>query len=170
LAQAEHDPDARVVLLTWDPQLARAVQEIVSDLCRQPHYPDFLARSLSHSALLRLDSRAQCVEAANRLAPEHLHLAVADAMVMKDELRHYGGLFVGYATTVPFGDYGAGPNHTLPTAGTARFSAGLSPLTFLRPQCWLQAHQPRQLAQDTALFATQEGLLGHAAAARARLN
>ena len=169
LAQAEHDPDARVVLLTWDAGLAAAVQARLSELARSPDYPSFLKDSLKESALLVLAEQEACVAAANRLAPEHLQLAVSDPGPMKDKLRHYGGLFLGYATTVPFGDYGAGPNHTLPTAGTARFSAGLSPLTFLRPQCWLQAHEPHRLAQDTGLFAEQEGLLGHAAAARARL-
>ncbi len=170
LAQAEHDPDARVVLLTWDLALAQAVSRQLEQLYRKPCYPDFFASSLDHSALLVLEDVLACVEAANRLAPEHLHLAVSDPLSLKDKLRHYGGLFLGYASTVPLGDYGAGPNHTLPTAGTARFSAGLSPLTFLRPQCWLHTHQAGRLAADAALFAEQEGLLGHAAAARARLS
>lgn len=83
---------------------------------------------------------------------------------------HYGALFIGRYATVPFGDYMAGPNHTLPTGGSARFTGALTPLTFLRAQTWLQVGGDiRGLAEDTEAFATLEGLSGHAAAARARL-
>ena len=170
LAQAEHDPDARVVLLTWDAPLIGRVQASLTRLLEAGSYPAFLRESLQLSALLLLEDAAACVAAANRLAPEHLQLSVADPLALKPGLRHYGGLFLGYSTTVPFGDYMAGPNHTLPTGRTARFAAGLSPLTFLRPQCWLQANPSApNLASDTARFAELEGLSGHAAAARARL-
>ena len=172
LAQAEHDPDARVVLLTWEQSLAEAVQGHINRLLQgSVAYPAFLQESLHFSALLVLDDLAACQAASDRLAPEHLHLAVEDPHRVKAGLRHYGGLFLGYTTTVPFGDYVAGPNHTLPTGRSARFSAGLSPLTFLRSQCWLEAgSSPRKLAADAARFAEVEGLVGHAAAARARID
>lgn len=163
LAQAEHDPDARVVLVTWDEALAVAVEAAVARLMVSDVYPAFLGESLKHSAILLLESCEACVQACNDLAPEHLQLSVADPVAVKAGLRDYGGLFMGYHTTVPFGDYMAGPNHTLPTGRTARFSAGLSPLTFLRPQCWL--HVPGAapgLAADTGNFADLEGLFGHA--------
>ena len=170
LAQAEHDPDARVALVTWDKNLAVQVQEQLTDLAQTDTYPDFLAESLPKCALLVVPSREAALQATDRLASEHLHLAVADPEDCKAQLQHYGGLFMGYHSTVPFGDYMAGPNHTLPTGRSARFSGGLSPFTFLRPQGWLHTGPKlEQTASNTAAFATLEGLHGHAAAARARL-
>lgn len=169
LAQAEHDPDARVVLLTWHLPHLKAVQEQLHHLYQSGQYPDFLPDSLQHSALIHLNSPEECAHAANQLAPEHLHLAVQNPQTLTPLLRNYGALFLGYHSTVPFGDYGAGPNHTLPTAATARFASGLSPLTFLRAQCWLQVHPHcPQLVENTVQLAQLEGLHGHAAAARFR--
>ncbi|MFN8608812.1 MAG: histidinol dehydrogenase [Vulcanimicrobiota bacterium] len=170
LAQAEHDPDARCCLLSWDEGLLDAVsQQIQQQLARGP-YPDFLRQSLDCSALLLLKDLDECLAALDQLAPEHLHLAVAEPLPLQERLQHYGGLFLGYHSTVPYGDYMAGPNHTLPTGTSARFSGGLSPLTFLRPQCWLHVPGPSPgLSRDTVTFAELEGLHGHAAAARARL-
>lgn len=171
LAQAEHDPNSRVALVTWDLSLAAKVKEAMGTALASGGYPSFLQTSLALSALLVFDERATCLAAINRIAPEHLQLAVADPGEFRPGLTHYGGVFLGYQATVPFGDYLAGPNHTLPTGGTARFSGGLSPLTFLRPQGFMQTvDSPTLLAADTASFAELEGLHGHARAARARLS
>jgi histidinol dehydrogenase len=166
LAQAEHDPDARVYLLTPSSELAEKVSKDVTRFVGELDLPDFLEESLPHSALLVFDSVEACLRATDHIAPEHLHLHSPE---WAEKVRHYGGLFLSEDATVPFGDYMAGPNHTLPTGRTARFTAGLSPLTFLRPQAWLQVADPKSLAEDTAVFADLEGLKGHAAAARARL-
>lgn len=166
LAQAEHDPDARVYLLTPSRDLAEKVSAEIGRLLKELELPSFLEASLPHSALLVFDSIEACLRATDHIAPEHLHL---HSPKWRDEVRHFGGLFLGQSATVPFGDYMAGPNHTLPTGRTARFTAGLSPLTFLRPQSWLEVTDARGLAQDTAVFANLEGLNGHAAAARARV-
>ena len=169
LAQAEHDPDARVVLLCWDASLLEPVTIELHHLYQSGGYPDFLPESLRQSALLCLKSPEECAAAANQLAPEHLHLAMQNPGIIQSLLRNYGGLFVGYHSTVPFGDYGAGPNHTLPTAATARFASGLSPLTFLRAQCWLQVHPHcPELVKNTVQLAQLEGLYGHATAAQLR--
>ncbi|MFA6555749.1 MAG: histidinol dehydrogenase, partial [Candidatus Obscuribacterales bacterium] len=104
------------------------------------------------------------------VAPEHLQLQVKDPAAIKSQLKNYGALFMGYNATVPYGDYAAGPNHTLPTNRAARFAGGLNPFTFLRGQSWL--HLPgraSELSKLTAGFADLEGLTAHAAAARARL-
>lgn len=171
LAQAEHDPNSRVALVTWDESLAIKVKVAIDAALGSGGYPSFLASSLALSAVLVFAERTICLEAINRIAPEHLQLAVADPSEFRSQLVHYGGLFLGYQATVPFGDYLAGPNHTLPTGGTARFTGGLSPLTFLRPQGWMQTvGSPTLLAADTAAFAELEGLHGHARAARARLS
>lgn len=169
LAQAEHDPDARVVLLTWHKPLLDQIQEQLQQLYANGNYPDFLPESLQHSALIHLKTPEECAAAANQLAPEHLHLAMQNPQTLAPLLKNYGALFLGYHSTVPFGDYGAGPNHTLPTAASARFASGLSPLTFLRAQCWLQVHPHcPQLVENTVQLAQLEGLHGHAAAARFR--
>lgn len=171
LAQAEHDPDARAYLLTTSEGLARGVTKSIRELLQTGAYPEFLASSILNSVILVFSSLQECVDGANLIAPEHLQLHVADPEDLKPRLHNYGALFMGYGMTVPFGDYMAGPNHTLPTGRTARFSGSLSPLTFLRPLSWMKADgNIENLARETAQFADLEGLSGHAAAARARLN
>lgn len=176
LAQAEHDPDARAYLLTDDNNLAQAVAETLPKLAETLELPGFVMEALSNSGLVVLDDLAACAQAANTLAPEHLELLVADPNQLRDQLSDYGALFVGHGTPVPMGDYMAGPNHTLPTARSARFSGGLTPMTFLRPQTWL-AVQPlgnnpavKEIYDDAATFAGVEGLTAHQAAARVRLS
>lgn len=170
LAQAEHDPDARAYLLTDSKTLAtgvvKALEEIISS---RNKLPSFLTKSNDWGRIMILSSLSDCIEVVNALAPEHLELQVAEPEKLKSQLQHYGALFMGYHTPVPFGDYMAGPNHTLPTARTARFSGGLNPLTFLRPHSWIHAsEQSQSLAMDTENFAKLEGLTAHALSASAR--
>ncbi len=171
LAQAEHDPDARAYLFTDSDVLAGRVAAEVETALTKLSLPDFMRRSLEASGIFVLSSLNECVEACNYLAPEHLELQVADPMPLKLRLHHYGALFMGYETTVPHGDYMAGPNHTLPTGRTARFSGSLTPLTFLRPQSWIEVKPgDRTLPDATRKFAELEGLTAHAAAASVRAN
>lgn len=171
LAQSEHGPNARAWLLTDSRELAENVAKKIKQLARKLQLPEFINESIGAGAILVFDKIDDCIAAANQLAPEHLQLSVADPQVLRKKLTNYGALFVGYEACVPFGDYMAGPNHVLPTRRTARFSGGLSPLTFLRTQSWLQAGPDSgALADDSAAFAQIEGLLAHAAAARARRN
>ena len=107
----------------------------------------------------------------NAVAPEHLELIGPDCEQLASQMKNYGGLFIGHNAAEVLGDYGAGPNHTLPTGGTARFSGGLSVFTFLRIRTWmridrLNAAQP--MIRDAENLAVLEGLHGHAAAARIR--
>ncbi|MDA0947910.1 MAG: histidinol dehydrogenase, partial [Planctomycetota bacterium] len=102
------------------------------------------------------------------LAPEHLHLAVNEPRELAEALRSYGALFVGGRSGEVFGDYGAGPNHVLPTGGGARYQAGLSVLTYLRPATFLELEDPGPLTADTAALARLEGLEAHARAAERR--
>lgn len=170
LSQAEHDPNARAYLLTDDEAIAQAVAREVDAAFERLKLPDFVKQSLQKSAILKLKDIDSCVEAANRIAPEHLHLHVANPESLKEDLTNYGALFMGYNATVPYGDYMAGPNHTLPTNRAARFSGGLNPFVFLRGQSWLKVDRPaRKLSQLTASFAQLEGLTAHQAAAAARL-
>jgi phosphoribosyl-ATP pyrophosphohydrolase/phosphoribosyl-AMP cyclohydrolase/histidinol dehydrogenase len=157
LAQAEHDPDARPMLVTADPAVADAVEaELAAQLVTLP------------TAEVLIVLTEDLAGAANRLAPEHLALHVADPAALRPALLHYGALFVGEGAAEVLGDYGAGPNHVLPTGGTARSSGALSVLTFLRAQAWLRMDDPAVLAADAAALARLEGLEAHARAADRR--
>jgi len=171
LSQAEHAPDALAYLLTPSASLAAAVSEALSRKVRELGLPDYIEESLEKSAIVVLDSLEQCCRVASEVAPEHLLLLVESPDDLLPELDNYGALFKGYGSTVAFGDYMAGPNHTLPTGQTARFQGCLSPLTFLRPQSLVSVSRsaPR-LAGETAAFASIEGLVAHKEAAAARLN
>lgn len=171
LAQAEHDPDARAYLFTDSATLADDVIRLLEELRRDANLPDWLKTGSDWGAVFVFESLAECVRASNRLAPEHLELQVSDPESIKPALASYGALFMGGGTPVPFGDYMAGPNHTLPTGRTARFGGCLNPVTFLRPQSWIAAGSAaRDLAMDSARFADLEGLTAHAMAARERLS
>lgn len=170
LAQAEHDPDSRVYLLTDSQEMADAVNIELPALVSKLNLPDYISDVLRASAIIVAPTLKDCAELSNKIAPEHLELQVAKPEKLKPLVTNYGALFMGYHATVPFGDYMAGPNHTLPTNRAARFSGGLSPLTFLRGQSWLNLKgQARELATGTAAFAGLEGLMAHQAAAQARL-
>jgi sulfopropanediol 3-dehydrogenase len=163
LAQAEHDPDARAFLLTDSHALAFAVQGKLAEWHQKLALPAFLLSSLQHSGLYVLPTLVDCAKAANTLAPEHLQVMTLDPHALTPYLNDYGALFLGYHTSVPFGDYAAGPNHTLPTARSARFSGALSPLTFLRTQTWLHVSPGNGPLNATCQhLATIEGLSAHA--------
>jgi len=170
LAQAEHDPDARAVVLTPSISVANAIhQSLMAMIQAHPALPAYLKEKDDWGAILVLESEEACIQAINHLAPEHVELLVQNPHALKPKLQHYGTLFMGYHTPVPYGDYVAGPNHTLPTARTARFSGGLNPLTFLRPQSWVHAtSQAQVIAQDSRSMAEIEGLIAHAASAAVR--
>lgn len=171
LAQAEHDPDALPVLVTTAPELAEAVERALEvALATLPTAPTARAALARGGCLLARDLE-QAAAWVDSLAPEHLELAVRAPDALRARLRHHGALFVAPACEV-LGDYGAGPNHVLPTGGSARASGGLSVLTFLRPRATLVLDDPaaaRELLADAAHLARLEGLEGHARAAEARL-
>jgi histidinol dehydrogenase/sulfopropanediol 3-dehydrogenase len=171
LSQAEHGPDSRAILITTDDALASEVAAEIETLIKQGLAPDYIQKSLAISAILVLPSMAECGDAANQLAPEHLELQIRNPNELRSQCTNFGAMFVGYEATVPFGDYMSGANHTLPTMRAARFSGTLTPIAFLRPQSWLCVPQKAiGLSTDTANFAKLEGLNLHAAAAAARLD
>jgi histidinol dehydrogenase len=172
LAQAEHDPHARSFLFTNSSALAQAVDEQLKTILATPSYafPTFIHESLQNSVIGVVANLEEAVALTNTVAPEHLELHIASPEAIQAQLKHYGALFIGHAGCVAFGDYAAGPNHTLPTARRARFQGGLTPLTFLRPQSWLKATDDVQaLAQLTHDFARLEGLDAHAESAACRI-
>lgn len=171
LAQAEHDPDAMPVLVTPSPALADAVDaQLARQLETLPTAPTARAALKNGFAAIARDL-AEAAAASNAVAPEHLEVMVADEAAVRPLLTHYGALFLGAASGEVLGDYGAGPNHVLPTGGTARFSAGLSVLHFLRVRTWLEledGRSARQIVDDAVELARMEGLEAHARAAERR--
>lgn len=172
LAQAEHDPDALPILVTPSEALADAVDaELTRQLDDLPTAETARA-AVSQGFTVLVGDLSEGVVTCNKLAPEHLEVLTANAQDLVEHLHHYGGLFVGEGAAEVLGDYGAGPNHTLPTGGTARSFAGLSVLNFLRVRTWmridaLDAAQP--LVEDAVALARMEGLEGHARSAERRL-
>lgn len=168
LAQAEHDPDARPMLVALDESLLDRVEDELELALRTLPTAEVARAALAQGFACVAADRGEAVEAADRIAPEHLQLSVADPGPWRAQLSHFGGLFMGEASAEVFGDYGAGPNHVLPTGGAARHSGGLSALDFLRVRTWMQLDDPGPLASDCAALAGLEGLAAHAAAAAAR--
>jgi histidinol dehydrogenase len=172
LAQAEHDPLARAVCLTDSPALAAAVAGEVARRCaRLPRAAIAEAAVRNHGAVVVTRDLAEAVEVANRLAPEHLELAVADPFAWLPAVRHAGAIFLGRDTPEAVGDYLAGPNHVLPTGATARFASGLSVEDFVKRSSLIHYSPAGLRAAWPALarLAEAEGLHGHAEAARVRL-
>ncbi len=131
---------------------------------------DVVDAALANARVVLVEDAEQAAEAANDLAPEHLHLAVADPSPFARSIRNAGAIFVGPATAVPFGDYGVASNHVLPTAGTARFASGLRASDFVKvmPVVEMSAEAAARFAPEVALIATTEGLAGHARSVEAR--
>ncbi len=171
LGQAEHDPDALPVLVSFDAALVEAVnEELTRQLALLP--ADTPAwESLKNGFAVVVASDEEALALSDALAPEHLELQGPRAEALADRLRNYGSLFCGDTTAEVFGDYGSGTNHILPTGGAARFTGGVFVGTFLKTLTWqriLPEGQQAQ-AQQAAALADAEGLQAHAASARARL-
>ncbi len=172
LAQAEHDPMARAVLLTLSRTLVDAVAAAVErQLAVLPRREIAGAALRSQGALVLTRSLEEAVEIANLLAPEHLELQVADPDTLLAEVRNAGAVFLGRYTPEVVGDYVAGPNHVLPTGGTARFASALGTEDFVKRLSVIQYAQAglREAGPHVAELARVEGLDGHGAAAAMRI-
>ncbi len=171
LAQAEHDDDAVVVLVTTDPSLPVRVEAELSRALETLPTSMTAEVALRSSCVLIVPSMTEGLEACERFAPEHLEVMTREADRVAASVNRAGTIFVGAASAEVFGDYGAGPNHVLPTGGTARFKSGLSVMTFLRAMTWLRVEPGVDLAalvRATGALARIEGLEGHARAAETR--
>ena len=171
LSQAEHDVRSSAVLVTDSRELAEAVQaEVEAQLETLPRR-EIARRSLEDNGkILVTDSLDKAVEAVNRIAPEHLELCVDDPFALLPRIRNAGSVFLGRSTPEALGDYVAGPNHTLPTSGTARFSSPLGVDDFMKRSSFLCYDRPalNAWADRIADFARREGLEGHARSALSR--
>lgn len=172
LSQAEHDKLASAVLVTDSEEFAVKVQE---ELERQIPLLDRceIARASidNNGKIIVADNLRSAIDIANEIAPEHLELCVDEPFAYLDSIRHAGSIFMGRNCPEALGDYMAGPNHTLPTSGTARFSSPLSVDDFIKKTqyTYFTKDALSELAEDIAYFAKQEGLTGHAKSAVIRL-
>ncbi len=165
LAQAEHDSDAQAILLTDSENIgAETITQIDRQLPAMDRQEIASASWHRYGAVIVTQSIDQAVKLANRIAPEHLQLLLSDASVHLENVRNAGAVFVGRWTPEAIGDYIAGPNHVLPTMGTARFASGLSVLNFLKRTTILELNRTEfvELARPAEILAKSEGLFGHA--------
>jgi len=172
LAQAEHDADAEAVLITNSERLAaRVLGEVNSRLPALATCAVAEASLRGKGLIVLVDDLDEAVAVSNRKAPEHLELHVKEADVWARRFLHYGSVFVGPGATEALADYTAGINHTLPTAGSARFASGLSVRDFLKVQTTLRVDDKglAEIGRAARLMAEAEGLAGHAASLAARI-
>jgi len=172
ILQAEHGPDGLAWLVTWDEAAAEAVEAEVSRLVACADRRDEIEATLGHSGYSVLcSSVVQALEVVNEIAPEHVELMVADADALALSVRNAGAVLCGPWTPASLGDYAAGPNHVLPTDGTARFAGALGVRDFLKSMHILTVDRSglRRLAPHVIALAEAEGLTAHADAVRLRL-
>ena len=172
LSQAEHDKLASAVLVTDSMDLALAVQAQIEEQIPQLLRADIARVSIdSNGKIIVADTLSKAIDIANEIAPEHLELLVDNPFDYLDSIRHAGSIFMGRNCPEALGDYMAGPNHTLPTSGTAKFSSPLSVDDFVKKTqyTYYTADALASIARDVAFFATQEGLTAHAKSAVIRM-
>jgi histidinol dehydrogenase len=173
LAQAEHDVSAQSILITDSAALAAEVEKAVETQLRTLPRADVASASWrDFGAIIMVASLADAIPLVDRLAPEHLEIAAADAEALTAKIRNAGAIFIGAHTPEAIGDYIAGSNHVLPTARSARFSSGLGVLDFMKRTSLLKCgpEQLRALGPAAIALAEAEGLSAHARSVSIRLN
>ncbi|MFN2100165.1 histidinol dehydrogenase [Altererythrobacter sp. MF3-039] len=172
LSQAEHDPTSQSILITDDGQFAALVADAIDVQCTQLSTAQTARESVdTHGAIIVVETLDDAIPLANRLAAEHVELAVADPGALFAKLRHAGSVFLGRMTPEAVGDYVAGPNHVLPTGRRARFSSGLSVLDFMKRTSFIGVDDDglRKIGPAAAALAHAEGLPAHARSIEERL-
>lgn len=172
LAQAEHDTEARPILVCTTASIATLVNARLSErLSTLPSAPTAIQAVQKGFACVVSDIDS-AIRVSDVIAPEHLEIHTRDAVDVAKKCGSYGAVFIGAVSAEVLGDYGAGPNHVLPTSGTARYTGGLSVFTFLRIRTWMNIvdkEAAQGLIEDSVVLARIEGLEGHARAAECRL-
>ncbi len=171
-AQAEHDELAQSILLCTDADFIDRVEESIARLLPEMPRRETIASSLKNrGALIHVESLEQACALANRIAPEHLELALAEAAPWVERIRHAGAIFVGHHSVEALGDYCAGPNHVLPTMRSARFSSPLGVYDFQKRTSVIEisAAGAQTLGEVASILAHGEGLQAHARSAEMRL-
>jgi len=170
-SQAEHDEDAQAILLCPDRDYLNRVADCVRSLLGEMPRREIIEASLARrGALIKVADLHEAIAIVNRIAPEHLELSVAEPRPLLELVKHAGAIFLGAYSAEALGDYCAGPNHVLPTAGTARFSSPLGVYDFQKRSSIIDcsAEGARELANTAAELARGEGLLAHARSAEFR--
>ena len=165
LSQAEHDEMASAVLITTSEKVAEQTQEEIRGFLQTLSRKDIISRSLEQFGYILLaGSMEDAIEAANAFAPEHLEIQTSDPLGVMTRIRHAGAIFLGSYSSEPLGDYFAGPNHVLPTSGTARFFSPLSVDDFMKKTSIIQYSEEalRNVHLDIEQFAVCEQLTAHA--------
>ena len=173
LSQAEHDESAQAILITDDPAMARAVEVAIERNLTTLERREIAAASWrDYGAVILVQDMEQAAALADRIAPEHLELCVADAEALADKITHAGAMFLGAWTPEAIGDYVGGPNHVLPTARSARFSSGLNVLDFLKKTTMarMTPEALKAIGPAAETLAISESLEAHGLSVRARLN
>ena len=171
MSQAEHDVLASAIMVTTSEKLA---DETIAEIERQKQYlsrKDIIEKSIEdYGAIIIADSREKCVELANRIAPEHLEVLMENPFELLGSLDNAGSIFLGNYASEPLGDYYAGPNHVLPTSGTARFFSPLGVASFTKRTSYTYYTEQalREAKDDIVLIAEREGLTAHANAIKVR--
>lgn len=170
LSQAEHDTVAQSIFMTPDQQLLNQVEQAIEQhLANLPKAEIARTSIANRGALVLVKDRQEAIELINQVAPEHLELCMDDPQGMAEEIRHAGAIFMGRYTPEAIGDYCAGPNHVLPTSGTARFSSPLGVYDFQKRSSLIMcsAEGVKSLAKTADILAQQEND-AHARSARYR--
>jgi histidinol dehydrogenase len=171
MAQAEHDPNAACYLITTDPDLAEEVPEEIAEFLEDSPRAEITRTALDNNGVIFIAPDLNtALLAANAIAPEHLEIQMSDAMDLLGLIDNAGAIFIGQFTPVSVGDYAAGPNHTLPTSGTARFSSPLSVDDFVKTSSVISFSYAalQENSENIMALADTEGLWAHGKAVRAR--
>jgi len=171
-SQAEHDEDAQSILICPDADYLDQVEASINRLLPEMERHEIIATSLQNrAALIKVADMDQAAEISNRIAPEHLELSVADPEALLPKIRHAGAIFMGRYTAEALGDYCAGPNHVLPTSGTARFSSPLGVYDFQKRSSLIMfsADGASEMGKVASVLARGESLTAHARSAEYRI-
>lgn len=172
-SQAEHDENAQSILISDDADFLAAVENSINALLPTMERAEIIGTSLSsRGALIKVNNLDEAAEVANRIAPEHLELSVEDPEALLKNIRHAGAIFMGRYTAEALGDYCAGPNHVLPTSGTARFSSPLGVYDFQKRTSLINCSEvgASTLGKTASVLARGESLTAHARSAEYRIN
>jgi histidinol dehydrogenase len=172
-SQAEHDEQAQSILISPDGAFLDAVEKSINALLPTLERADIIRTSMTdRAALIQVADLTEAAAVANRIAPEHLELSVENPEAMLDQIRHAGAIFMGRYTAEALGDYCAGPNHVLPTSGTARFSSPLGVYDFQKRSSIIgfSASGADRMGRVASVLARGEGLTAHARSAEYRVN
>jgi histidinol dehydrogenase len=171
-SQAEHDEQAQSILISPDKAFLDGVEQSIARLLPTMERSEIIATSMTdRAALIHVTDLKQAAEVSNRIAPEHLELSVEDPQAMLEDIRHAGAIFMGRYTAEALGDYCAGPNHVLPTSGTARFSSPLGVYDFQKRSSLIGFTQQGadRMGRVASVLSRGEGLTAHARSAEYRI-